>query len=70
LQVAPQLQSVEPYQAQLAALSKVPPQVFRYLHPHQFPGTPSITPSSEFSDWNGINVVILSPVESFGDNTT
>jgi hypothetical protein len=34
LQVAPQLQSVEPYQAQLAALSKVPPQVFPYLQAH------------------------------------
>ena len=34
LQVAPRLQSVEPYQARLAALSKVPPQVFPYLQAH------------------------------------
>jgi MFS family permease len=34
LQVAPQLKSVQPYQAQLAALSKVPPQVFPYLQAH------------------------------------
>jgi MFS family permease len=34
LAVAPQLQSVEPYEAQLTALSKVPPQVFPYLKAH------------------------------------
>ncbi len=34
LQVAPQLKSVAPYQAQLAALAKVPPQVFPYLQAH------------------------------------
>jgi MFS family permease len=32
--VAPQLQSVAPYAAQLTALSKVPPQVFPYLSAH------------------------------------
>jgi hypothetical protein len=34
LAVAPQLQAVEPYAAQLTALSKVPPQVFPYLQAH------------------------------------
>jgi MFS family permease len=34
LAVAPQLQAVAPYAAQLTALSKVPPQVFPYLKAH------------------------------------
>jgi hypothetical protein len=34
LAVAPQLQAVEPYAAQLTALSKVPPQVIPYLQAH------------------------------------
>jgi Major Facilitator Superfamily len=52
LAVAPQLQAVEPYAAQLAALSKVPPQVFPYLKAHGAAVTKAAAgTAAQWKDW-------------------
>jgi MFS transporter, ACS family, D-galactonate transporter len=52
LAVAPQLQSVEPYTAQLTALSKVPPQVFPYLQEHGAAVTKAAAGTAgQWKDW-------------------
>jgi MFS family permease len=52
LAVAPQLQAVEPYAAQLTALSKVPPQVFPYLQAHGAAVTKAAAGTAgQWKDW-------------------
>jgi MFS family permease len=52
LSVAPQLQAVEPYAAQLTALSKVPPQVFPYLQAHGAAVTKAAAGTAgQWKDW-------------------
>jgi MFS family permease len=52
LPLAPQLQAVEPYAAQLTALSKVPPQVFPYLQAHGAAVTKAAAGTAgQWKDW-------------------
>jgi MFS family permease len=52
LKVAPQLQAIEPYAAQLTALSKVPPQVFPYLQAHGAAVTKAqAATAGQWKDW-------------------